>query len=94
MYVKEYPVSDQWDVFLPKVWVLLGATMIVICWSCGHNEKEAGKIGSDGLCDLCYKAIHDEGLAAVKRRGNLFGPAAKDLIKGFGMEHLLDDAHR
>jgi len=88
------PVSDKRNVLLPEVWVLIGSAMTTTCWSCGFLEDEAGRIGADGLCDLCYQAIHGEGLAAVKRRGNLFGPAAKDLIKGFGMEHLLDDAHR
>ena len=34
--------------------------MTVICISCGHNETEVGKIGVDGLCDLCYRAQRDE----------------------------------
>lgn len=34
--------------------------MTATCISCGHTEREAGKIGVDGLCDLCYRAQRDE----------------------------------
>lgn len=61
------------------------------CSFCGQAWTGSGEIGSDGLCDICYQAIHDKGLAAVKHRGEQFRPAAKDLIRDLGMGHLLDE---
>jgi hypothetical protein len=34
--------------------------MTATCRSCGHTETEVGKIGSDCICDLCYRAQRDE----------------------------------